>query len=110
METCKLMTGQTTTFYASSGTGVILREGNVCVTVNNMQMDCYGWKEEMGLDGSGEWIAPRSGWYSIHARQPALLYVTKPSSLVLRFWTTLSAISRRMLGVTSSIKPGSYSR
>lgn len=103
MQTCKLMTGQTTTFYARSGTGVILREGNACVMLDNMQMDGYGWKEKIKLVDSGEWIAPRSGWYSIHASQPTLLYVTKPSSLMLRCWIRLSKIPGRLLGATSPV-------
>ncbi|QRX82680.1 hypothetical protein [Glaciimonas sp. PAMC28666] len=84
MQTNELMTGQAFTFYARVGTGVTLRKGNIGVMVNNMQMDGYGWKEQVILIGNGNWTAPRSGWFSVQAKQRSAFYITEPLSIVLQ--------------------------
>ena len=84
MQTRDLMTGQTFYFYASSGTGIVLLEGSMRVTLRNVQMDGVGWKEEITLTGSGEWVVPRSGWIRIYARDRASLHIAEPQPLQWR--------------------------
>jgi hypothetical protein len=84
MQTRELMAGQAFHFYASSGTGVVLLEGSMHVTLRNVQMDGYGWSEEMTLIGSAEWVAPRSGWIRIDARDRVTLYIAEAQPLQWR--------------------------
>jgi hypothetical protein len=89
MQTRELMTGQTLYFYAGAGSGVILLDGDARVTVGNMQMDGYGWLEEVRLSGSSAWLVPGSGWLRIYARKRTLFYVAEPRPAFLRCWEGL---------------------
>lgn len=96
MQTRELMTGQTFYFYASSGTGVVLLDGSMHVTLRNVQMDGYGWKEEVTLIGSGEWTVPRSGWIRIDARDRASLHIAEPQPQQWR--ASMMKTLQRLLG------------
>ena len=90
MHTSELMTGQTVYFYATSGTRLMLQEGQLSVTLNNVLNDGYGWKDAIKLTGGAEWRLPRSGWLRVDAKNRALLVIMEPQSIMPRLWTNFT--------------------